>query len=66
MGVKRSCVKFKKVKARSAAGTKLAFRCVEFEAGRKYPKCPGGLKGRSQNYIRKAAHSTQGCGKGSR
>lgn len=63
MGVKRSCIKFKKVRARSAAGSKLSYRCVEFKAGLKHPRCPGGLKGRSQNYIRNARHSTQGCGK---
>lgn len=66
MGVERSCIKFKKVKARSAAGTKLAFRCVEFKEGLAHPRCPPGLKGRSQNYIRRAKASTQGCSKGSR
>lgn len=55
MGRKRSCVKFKKVLARSAAGRKAAFRCIEFKKGLKHPHCtPGKLKdgGRSQNYIR--------------
>lgn len=56
MGRKKSCVKFKKVRARSAAGTKLAFRCVEFKTGQKHPSKPpsklaGG--GRSQWYIRR-------------
>jgi len=55
MGRKKSCVKFKKVMARTAKGRKLAFRCVEFKQGLKHPRLPpsklaGG--GRSQNYIR--------------
>lgn len=47
-GATRSCVKWQKAKGGAA-------RCAEFEAGKKYPTCPGqGLKGggRSQNYIR--------------
>jgi len=47
-GKKRSCVKFGKAKGG-------VLRCVSFEEGRKFPKCPGvGLKGggRSQHYIR--------------
>ena len=56
MGIKKSCIKFKKVLVRSAAGRKSAFRCVEFKKGLRNPKLPTGGKlkggGRSQNYIR--------------
>lgn len=65
MGKKQSCVKFKKVLARSAKGKKLAFRCVKFQRGLKHPKCtPEKLRGggRSQFYIRgPGSHS---CTKG--
>lgn len=55
MGKHRSCIKFRKVQARTAKGKKAAFRCVEYKEGLKHPKKPptklaGG--GRSQWYIR--------------
>lgn len=60
-GVKRSCVKFKKVSG-------IGWRCAEFQKGLKHPKCPSGpLKGggRSQNYLRNArASSPPKCGPG--
>lgn len=55
MGKHRSCIKFKKVGARTAKGKKAAFRCVEYKTGLKHPKLPPGKLaggGRSQNYIR--------------
>lgn len=53
---RRSCVKFKVVKvAKGKTGTGRAFRCVEFQAGKKHPNCPPGKLrggGRSQKHIR--------------
>lgn len=55
MGKKKSCVQFKRVTVRSAAGKRPAFRCVKFQKGLAHPRCtPQKLKGggRSQFYIR--------------
>jgi hypothetical protein len=55
-GIVRTCVRFQKTKARSAAGKKDAMRCAKYEPARKVGKFPActSLKdgGRSQWALR--------------
>lgn len=55
MGLKKTCIAYQKVSARSAKGTRTALRCSEFAHKNgpgwkgKHPKCPGQSEGRLQN-----------------
>lgn len=40
MGIKRTCIRYEKVRARSAAGTRWALRCITYAKPKKVGKNP--------------------------